>query len=223
MPTEIISRETGMRRFSRLVLCVYFALSIFEPYLNGIFGSLTKYYIFFTMLVLLFEERGILCVRRYSRMYIVWFAYKLFTLLWSRSFATPKLHMISQIGMVLFLVVLFSYAHDEKTLKGIEWIYWLSSAAVGLLSIFYSRSYHGSIATRQVLVVAGVEVDPNNQAALLLVGVCISLVYLFYDRRRMLLAAAVLIVNIYASFLTGSRGSLVTLVALIVICIVLPE
>lgn len=221
--TETISRESGARRFSRFVLCLYFALSIFEPYLNGIFGSVTKYYIFFVIFVLIYESRGTIWVRRYSAFYVVWFLYKVFTLLWSRSLATPKLHMISQIGMVLFLVVLYSYEHDEKTLRRVEVVYWLSSAAVGLMSIFFSRSYRGVADARQVLVVAGVEIDPNNQAALLLVGIAISLVYLFYYRRFMVPAAAILLVNVYASFLTGSRGSLITLAALIVICILLPE
>lgn len=210
-------------RFTKIVLCIYFALSIFEPYINGLVGSLTKYYIFFTMFVLLFQYHWKLYPTRTSKAMVVWLIYKFISLLWSQDYATPKLHFISQLGMVMFLFVLFSYDYDDETLGWIEITYWISSGIVGLLSMFFSRSYLGTVVARQVLVIAGVEVDPNNQAALLMVGICVSLVNVFFKKRWLIPSIVILLVSTYACFLTGSRAAMATIVVAILFCIILPD
>ena len=152
LPTETISRESGARRFSRLVLCLYFALSIFEPYLNGIFGSLTKYYIFFVIIVLVYESRGTIWVRRYSAFYVVWFLYKVFSLLWSRSFATPKLHIISQIGMVLFLAAGAAHTGSDDSIVTIPMHQGYIAAVMYLLNAvwhFIAMHYEGGAGSEE--------------------------------------------------------------------------
>ena len=211
-----------MTSFSRTVLCIYFALSIFEPYINGMLGSVTKYYIFFTMLVLLYQYHWKLYPTKASKAFAVWLIYKIISLAWSQDYATPRLHFISQIGMVMFLFVLFSYDYDEDTLDWIEITYWLSCAAIGLLSMFFSRSYLGTVVSRQVLVIAGVEVDPNNQAALLMVGICVSLVNLFFRKRWRLPSVLILLINTYGCFLTGSRAAIATILIAVLFCVMLP-
>ena len=210
------------KNFTRIVLCIYFALSIFEPYLNGILGSLTKYYIFFTMIVLIYQYHGKLYPTRASRAMVIWLVLKFVSLLWSKDYATPRIHFISQLGMIMFLFVLFSYEYEEETLDWIEITYWVSSGIIGLLSLFFSRSYLGAFSARQVLVIAGVEIDPNNQAALLLVGISVSIVNLLYKKRWMIPSVLILIINIYGCFLTGSRAALATIVAAIFLCVLLP-
>lgn len=207
---------------SKLVLCIYFALSIYEPYLNGILGSITKYYIFFTIFILVYQYHGDLYPTSVSKTMVVWLLYKFISLLWSQDYSTPRLHYISQLGMVLFLFVLFSYDFDEDTLRWIEITYWLSSGVVGLLSLFYSQPYHGMLEARQVLVIAGVEIDPNNQAALLMVGICISLVNLFYKKKLVIVSVLILLINIYGCFLTASRAALITVIVAVLFCIILP-
>lgn len=214
--------EMQMTSFSRIVLCIYFALSIFEPYLNGILGSMTKYYIFNTIFVLLYQYYWKLYPTKASKAVVIWLIYKIISLTWSQDYSTPRLHFISQIGMVMFLFVLFSYDYEEETLGWIETTYWISSGAIGLLSMFFSRSYLGTVVSRQVLVIAGVEIDPNNQAALLMVGICVSLVNLFFKERWRLISVLILLINTYGCFLTGSRASIVTILIAVLFCIVLP-
>ena len=217
------SGKIQINKFSKIVLCIYFALSIFEPYLNGILGSLTKYYILFTMIVLIYQYHGKLYPTRISNAMVIWLILKFVSLIWSKDYATPKLHFISQIGMVMFLFVLFSYDYEDETLDCIEITYWISSGIVGLLSMFFSRSYLGMVSSRQVLVIAGVEVDPNNQAALLMVGICASLVNLFFRKRWRIPSALILLVNTYGCFLTGSRAALATIVVAVFFCVLLPD
>ena len=222
---EIMQRQTSHQKevISLIILCAYFVISIFEPYINGIIGSITKYYIFVIMIVLLLQHRGRLSTTRSTIAMIIWILYKFFSLLWSRDYTTPTMHYISQIGMLLFLIVLFSCEYGENIFEGIEITYWISSGIIGLLSLFFSHSYINQIAARQVLIVAGVETDPNNQAALLLVGICISLVNIIHKRKRFLVSIIILLINTYGCFLTGSRAGLVTMVVVSVACILLPD
>lgn len=204
---------------ARAVLCLYFVISMFEPYLNGILGSITKYYMFLVMLVLLWKDDFRLKLSPLSILYVVWLAYKMLSLLWTEDFTTPKLHFISQIGMVMYLTVLLSAVRDKKTLEGIKNVYWLASIVLGALTMLFAEAYHGTVAARQVLVIMGVEVDPNNLAALLLVGVAISAGNILYEKRRVIPSVVGLLINVYACFQTSSRSALVTLAVLAVCCV----
>lgn len=215
-----MQRQTNA--FSLIVLCIYFAISVFEPYLNGIVGSVTKYYIFITMFVIAYQNQGLLLPTKTAKAMVIWLAYKFISLLWSSDYSTPQLHYISQIGMVLFLIVLFSGEYNEDTFKWIEITYWISSGIIGVLSLFFSRSYREVFSLRQVLVVAGVETDPNNQAALLIIGVCISLINILYKKKWIIISIIILLINVYACFLTGSRAALITIAAISFFCILLP-
>lgn len=212
----------GMGVISRGLLCLYFVISIFEPYLNGVFGSLTKYYIILLIGVLLFQVRYIK-VRTIQVAYVVWLAFKILSMLWSENLETPQLHFISQVGMIGFLLVMTAIDVDKVTVDAIKLVYCLSSGAIGLLSVFFSQPYHGVATSRQVLVLFGVEADPNNQVVLMLIGICISLFYLLYEKRHRLLSVCVLIVNTYSSFRASSRAGLVTMVVLCVFCLVVSE
>lgn len=200
---------------SRFLLCLYFAISIFEPYLNGVLGSLTKLYIFFVMFVLLVRFKYF-NIRKIQIVYLIWLAYKFISLLWSQDYSTPKLHYVSQIGMVVFLCVLISNNIDKKMLDSIKVTYWVSSGILGFLSLLFSQSYRGYATARQVVVLFGVEADPNNTAALLLVGVGISLYYLFCERKHILVSFIILSVNVLACFKSASRAGLVAIIVLLV-------
>lgn len=196
-----------------IALGLYFVISIFEGYLNGVFGSLTKYYIFVVMFFLVFKQSFKLKMTHLSWIYIWWLLYKFMSLLWTEDMSTFKLHMISQIGMVVFLVVLLSAQWDYKTMSFLLGVYWCASILMGVLSILFSESYHGVFEARQVLIIAGVEIDPNNLAALMLVGIAISLANVLYEKKHRIVSLIGLVINVYACFSTASRSSFVTMVA----------
>lgn len=202
-----------------LIMGVYFIISVFESYLNRIVGSYTKYYIFVVMLVLVYKEGFRLQLRHLSLAYIAWLGWKLISLLWSEDMSAVKLHFISQLGMVLFLVVIVSSHFNTRTIACLQDIYWLASAAMGVLAIFFSQAYHGVADARQVVVILGVEIDPNNLAALLLIGIAISVSNILFDKKKYAISVLVLLINILGCFNTGSRSSLVTIVALGVFCV----
>lgn len=209
--TEITGGEQSVGLVQRYLVCGYFLLTFFEPYLKGMLGSFAKYYILVLM--------GVLCItyarlkiRTFHWCFIIWLVYKSISALWSTNSYIPNLHMFSQIGMVCLLVILTAIPLDKKTIQSIVNTMWLGSFVIGVLSLFYSHAYHGIVATRQVLYLFGREADPNNQAAFLLVGLTIALYNLVSVKKRYVLSFTTIVVNTYSLFMTGSRGGLVGMV-----------
>jgi len=215
--------EAFTSKFTNVLIYIYFVISIFEPYINKTVGSITKYYMFIVMAFIIFDIRGRLKITHLHMAYLLWLAYKFISLFWSEDITTPKSHYISQIGMVFFLVTITSVKMHKKTIEKLVFTYFLSSGVMGLLAILFSQSYHGSVSSRQVLVLFGVEIDPNNQAALLLIGICIALYYLIVVQKNKIVSICILAINTIACLSTGSRAGLVTAIILIIISILFNE
>lgn len=204
---------------TRGALCFYFAITIFEPFLNGIIGSVTKYYIFVVMLLLLASKPRLRFIQL-QMIYVIWLVYKIITLLWSTNYSTFYHHIVSQVGNVVFLFILLGVYIDEKTMVSIKWTYWIASAVMGFLSLFFTTAFKVYETNRQTLTILGVTNDPNDMAAFIMVAICISLDNLFFKKELRLLSAAILLINIFACFKTGSRAGLVTLFVLALVCII---
>lgn len=214
-----VNASKELNWFTRVALCLYFAITIFEPFLNGIIGSVTKYYIFVVMLLLLGSKRK-LRFTQLQMIYVAWLLFKIISLLWSKDFTTFHVHIVSQVGNVVFLFILLGVDIDEKTMISIKWTYWIASAVMGFLSLFFTTAFKIYEANRQTLTILGVTTDPNDLAAFLMVGICISLDNLFFKKELRILSSGILLINIFASFKTGSRAGLVTVIALALFCII---
>lgn len=197
----------------RILICIYFLISFFEPYLNGALGSITKYYIFLLIGILCLSHRK-LKIQSFHWCFLAWLIYKWMTVLWTPNTYIFNLHVLSQIGMIALLVVLTAIPLDQKTIDCIVNTMWFGSFTIGFLSLFMSRPYHGIATTRQVLYLFGQEADPNNQAAFLLLGLAIALYHLIFEKKHIVLSVVTVAVNAYSLFLTGSRGGLVGLVCI---------
>ena len=199
---------------TRVMLYVYLAISFYEPYLNGVLGSITKYYIFALIGVALLNAKKVK-IQNYHLFFVFWLAYKFFTVLWARDLTVFKLHLLSQIGMTALLVTLTAIPVCKKTIDGMVKTLWLSSVSIGFLSLFLSKPYQGHFEYRLVLNLFGQESDPNNQAAFLVVGIAISIYYLLIEKKYKIPCVIMIIINVYSLFLTGSRGGLVSLIVIV--------
>lgn len=204
----------------RIFIYIYFALSFFEPYLDGVLGNITRYYIFALIVVLFFFAKK-MSLKQHHGFYIFWLLYVITTLLWSANFTIPKIHAISIVGMVVLFCVFSAVTISAKVIDGIIKTMFFSSTAIGFLSLFFSKPYHGDVENRLVLNLFGQETDPNNQAAFVAVGIAIGLCYLLVERENRLLSLAVVIINFYSLLLTGSRGGFITAAVITVAIIVL--
>ncbi len=199
----------------RIAICFYFLLTFFEPYYNQLIGSVTKYYIFGLAIFLLLDNPK-LEFKNYHYCFILWFIYKLLTVLWTSNEYIFESQLLSQIGMILLFTVLTLVDTDKQTIDWIVFTMWGASAVIGILALFFSDAYLGRVEYRQVIVVFGKEIDPNDQAAFLLVGIAISIYFLFYRKHLVskISSGIILVMNLYAIFLTGSRGGLVSAIVI---------
>nr|WP_288723114.1 O-antigen ligase family protein [uncultured Sellimonas sp.] len=214
-------QETSLNRdrFFEFLVYIYFAITFFEPYLNGVLGSVTKYYIFAIIMYVLFKNRFRIRVYNFHKAFLIWLLYLFVSLLWTDNYHIFRINVLSQVGMIGLLIMLTMESYTREFVENITKVMWLSSFIISFLAMFFGQSYRGGSELRQVLVLFGQEADPNNQAAFALIGLSIALYFLIYENKYKIPAIMTIAVNSIAMFLTGSRGGLVSLVAIAVFVI----
>ncbi len=204
--------------FLTFLLCFYIFFCYFEPYINSVIGSGGKYIIFLVIICFLFSYRTIK-IEWYHLSILLWFLLKLASVLWVSDNYIVRLHFFSQVGMVLLFLVMTMVSFDERLLKSVIDTSLYASGLVGFLSLFYSSAYQSDrFSVRQVLTVFGAQNDPNDQAAFLLAGIAVAFYYLLDGKEKKkafsLFLIAVIFINAFAVFKTGSRAGLLAFVLL---------
>lgn len=185
-------------------------LSFFETYLSGLLGTFTRYFIFIFLLVAIIVIPKVR-IRWYHFAYLFWFLYKIITIFWTPNLFLFRLHIVSHVGMTALLLISTSIPFRKKSIYIFIFMLWLSSFMTGVLFLFFKRPYEGIYISRQVIYLFGREMDPNNLAAFLLIGILISL-DLIFKKKYIVFSVALIILNFYGILLTGSRGAIVALV-----------
>lgn len=206
-------------RFFEFLVYIYFAITFFEPYLNGVLGSVTKYYIFAIIMYVLLKNKFRIRVYYFHKAFLIWLLYLFVSLLWTDNYHIFRINVLSQVGMIGLLIMLTMESYTREFVENIAKVMWLSSFIISFLAMFFGQSYRGGSELRQVLVLFGQEADPNNQAAFALIGLSIALYFLIYENKYRIPAITTIAVNTISMFLTGSRGGLVSLVAIAVFVI----
>ena len=214
--SQSLNNNDRIPQILRYLLYFYFFISFYEPFLNGILGSIMKYYIFLIMFLFLIYYRNF-TIYPFHYAYIFWLAYKFISLMWTTDFWMFNATAVSQIGMVAWLICLTGVEMDSETLKGIVNSIAIGSLSVGVLSLFFSQSYHGRVDARQVLTIFGVQSEPNNQAAYIAIGFTIFLYRLFASNKHIIFNIIAVLINAFSVLKTGSRTGLVTLAFIAVI------
>lgn len=213
---SLSEKKCRLPYFLRCLLYFYFFISFYEPFLNGVIGSVMKYYIFFVMGLFLLYFRNF-HISNYHIAYLIWLIYKFISLLWTTNFWMFNATAVSQVGMVAWLICLTGVNIDNETLDGIVNSIAIGSFSIGLLSIFFSEPYHGSVESRQVLTLFGEQCEPNNQGAYIVIGFTIFLYRIFNSDKNRLFYFIALLVNAYSTLKTGSRTGLTTLAVVVLV------
>ena len=223
---DAMSSVVYVQKFIKALFILYIFLSYFEIYLSGYIGTSTKYLMLLIMGALIYLSKGKVKVSRYWLSFFLWFVYWCISIAWAgRIGDIVKVHFLSQIGIVLFIMTLDGQTYDEAfirlNLQGHLWC----SALFGVLSILFHRAYFGGydVIARQVLTLFGRQNDPNNCAAFLLVGIALAAYSVLYEKRHMILSFGIIAINSYATLLTGSRAGLVGIGLIAVVFVFLPS
>lgn len=190
-------------------IAIYICLSFFEYYTVMSLGSVTKYYIFFVIVMIMLTANQ-LHIRFYHYTVIGWLGYKFLSLTWTPSYEVFGIHAVSEVGFVMLLISITALDECESILKTIQNTSWICSFIFGILSLFFSKAYEGET-NRQVLYLFGRQLDPNNVAAFLLICVAISLYKFLYEKKHRTLHISAIIINSYATLMTGSRAGLLAI------------
>ncbi len=156
----------------------YFFYSFFEPYFNQLIGPIMKFYIIALVGLYIVHYKGKFQVNNLSKSILFWFALSCISLLWARDYTIVKMHFLTVCGAVALLICLTQTPINKKIISYSVITFWTGSLIVGLLSLpFHSSYYHYGVefSARQVLTIAGVQTDPNDQAVFLLFEISISL------------------------------------------------
>ena len=207
---------------------IYFFYSFFEPYFNQLIGPIMKFYIIALVGLYIVHYKGKFQVSSVSKSVLFWFLLSCVSLLWARDYTIVKMHFLTVSGAVALLICLTQLPIDEKIIKYSITTFWTGSLVVGLLSlVFHSSYYHYGLefSARQVLTIAGVQTDPNDQAIFLLFGISISLYYIFVKKERIVISAFTIVINTISMMMTASRGGFLSfgLMVLIIILFVVRE
>lgn len=210
---------TKVNTYIAILCCLYFFLSFYEGYINKLIGSVTKYLIMIIIITLILNNKRFI-FKWYHLSMFIWFFLKVVSIFWTRDITIMQEHIISQIGMVLFFIVMTSVRYDKKFIDAILNTMLYTSASMGVLGLFFSKSYHGTVESRQVLTLFGVETDPNNMAAYYMVGVALALVNIIYERKKIGLNMIIVGINAFCVAMTGSRGGVLTFISIIFVLII---
>ena len=206
----------------------YFFYSFFEPYFNQLIGPIMKFYIILLVGLYVAHYNGKFQLNNFHKSILCWFTLYCISLLWARDYTIGKMHFFTVCGAVALLVCLTQVPIDNRIISYSIYTFWSGSFIVGLLSlVFHSSYYHYGLqfSARQVLTIAGVQTDPNDQAVFLLFGLSISLYYIFVKREKIILSIVTIVVNAISMMMTASRGGFLSfgLMVLIIVVFVVRE
>jgi O-antigen ligase len=203
------------------LFCMYLSFSVFEDYINQLVGNLGKYFIFFVIICFFISYRNIkIKLQWYHLSVFLWLILKIVSIFWVSFNYIVQLHFKSQLGMVALFITMTLVDFDAKFCSAAVKTLLYTSCFMGCLCLFFSEPYEGNVYARQVLTLLGMQMDPNNQSAFLLIGIAISLYYLFHIKAHginNLLLTGMIIINVYAVFMTGSRAGLLCVIVIAVI------
>lgn len=201
-----------------IMLSIYFFLAFFEPYYGAIWGSVTKYYIFLIVAVIIAENDFKIIKQPSIYPIYFWFVYKLLTVVWASNTYIFHLHITTHVGMLLLLYCVFMMPVDRNMIDYSVAALWLGSTILSILALFKSVSFMG-VSSRQVVQLFGQTTDPNNQAAFTVIGFAINLYYWLNAQKRKWFFFFFGLINVVATLLTGSRGGMVAIVGVVCICL----
>lgn len=210
-------------RFRRILIYLYIIISFYEAYLNVIVGSYNRYLIFFIIIVYFFSYKKI-TIQFFHWWIFAWLIFKIVSIFWGNSSiyssGNVSAYLVTHFGMVGLFMVMTMVRFDKRFVMSIINVMMFSSFSLAVLSLLFLKPYMG-VESRMVLTINGIQNDPNNLAAFMLVGFCIALYYIVYEKKRNVGLYIIVIFNSIGIALTGSRGGLLSACVVIVVLLVL--
>ncbi|MBR0513983.1 MAG: O-antigen ligase family protein [Clostridia bacterium] len=207
-----------MNAIKKLLTVLYFFVCPCELVLNVMLVSSTKYV---GLLILIFWAIESIYNWNYSSIrltastisLLIWLAICILCLAWGDSSSETSGYLTTYLEMGLLVIVLTQTDWSERDVNHFLLAYFLGSICLTILFFIFGETRY---TVRATIVFMGREIDPNQVAANIVPGAVISLGYIINKNLKMpyrIISAAAFLLTVYTTFLTGSRGGLVSLAA----------
>lgn len=193
------------------IFFIYLFLSIYESYVDEIFGNLTRpYLILFT--VYMFLNMSIKSISLNQILLTLWLLFYYATLLWTPNFQQASLYIGTITIMCLITIISENCYFSDSFVKAVILMYKWLSVSMGVLGLFFSEPINVNGTVRMVLTLQGVQPDPNNLLVLYAIGSGLSLVSIKKNSKYLLINLLAFFINTYCILITGSRSGILILV-----------
>ncbi|KAA9041470.1 O-antigen ligase family protein [Ginsengibacter hankyongi] len=199
---------------------VYICLTLIEYGLLISGNSLLKFYGYAITFGWLFLGRNKMPNAKESKEIIFFAIYlilAMISLLWSDDVATGSYYLLSMANMIVLILVASTLSWNKRDLNVLLFAFQLSATIFSIFLIIKGQLYHGF--SRSTLVVNGLEQDPNNLSAMLVIPTLISLWRILNKQYITLLNRKYIVINylflgscILAMLMLSSRGGLFGLI-----------
>ena len=209
-------------RITKFLILLYFVISFYEGYLNQILGANTKYLLIGLIVLVCFQNTKI-HFDRIELFLLLWISFKTISILWAVGGHNNMVstQFLSLWAMILFLIVITNKPMDSSYVDRIIICVQITSTSMAVLGLLKSETYQYTNSARQVLTLFNTQIDPNDLSAFYIVGVVIGLDLLYEKKGYLALNLVSVIAGLVTILMTGSRGGLVSVIALIMFIFIL--
>lgn len=165
-------------------------------------------------------------IKRNFSIFIFWFCALISTVL--STVVTAKQDIISLLVICVLFICVASLEYSQKRLKIIIYFYTTITTicSISMIINYLKGDFYIEWFKRVSFNFLGVAKDPNYVAAYISLGVFFSFVLVANSKflsKKFNISAAIFLVNFSAVFLTGSRGSLVSIIIAIFVYIIIEK
>lgn len=205
-------RVIAQNKFPYWLYAIYFMFGIYEHWINGVYGSITKYYYLFFLFYLVLKAKTF---KLNSALYalIVWILFSCLSLLWSDNVGHAMISlntMVMMTGILIFISQKKFRFDGECLMKIIDHVFYISSFLV-FLGLFFSQTISDYNETRYILYLFGLYIDPNNLLVFYFISFSIGMYNIFYTSRNKYVSLIFSLCSFYLILMTGSRSGIVGL------------
>lgn len=222
LPGKEQRQPTECRYGVLFLMALYALMSIFEVYINGVLGMISRYYILALIVILIMTMRRAVIV--FPQVILaLWYIYYILSSFWTSTSGMSQMSMyfMTVSSMTVLAIVMMAIKLKKDDVGEILYFYQLASLLLGILGVFFSRQY--GFGTRSSLVLFGIMPDSNNLVAMYGVASAIGMCDLFNSRKHILADVLSILINYYDIVMTGSRSGLVLIALQLAIVLFLSE
>lgn len=210
------------------VLCMICIVALPAAWMSALVGSVYRTLTILLIAIYIVCNRGKVYLTKSNisleLAWTIYMAYCFASAFWGKNINSSISNSISMLLIYCIMLLFSSQEFDKQIRKKVNFC-WLIAGQVGaLLFLLGERADVGMYTSRTSLMIAGTATDPNEFSSIFIISIALSIYYLLSNKEKVwmkLFCIVSSIMQIYAVFLCGSRGALISIVVTVIIAVFL--